>query len=70
MDKDFERKHFSIQANVKYGQEDIRDFEIEIFKHVSDGWVVEHHDSCCSQEHIFKFYILKRPLTSNRISES
>jgi len=70
MDKDSERKHFSIQANVKYDKEDIRDFEIEIFEHVSDGWVVEHHDSCCSQEHIFKFYILKRPLISNRISES
>lgn len=70
MDNEFQYKHFTLQAHVRYDKESIRSINEEIFDHVSDGWVIDHYDTTCSEEYIHKFYILKKSLTSNKISES
>jgi hypothetical protein len=70
MDKEFEYKHFTLHAHVKYDKETIKSINLHIFEWVSDGWIIDHYDTACSEEFIHKFYILKKPIMSNKISES
>lgn len=70
MDKEFECKHFTIHAHIRHDKDPIKHINLEVFKHVSNGWSIEHYDVACSEEFIHKFYILKRSLNSNKISET